>query len=106
MSTGTNDERPDPGWDNPDPSRYAFKARPESANWRVCNGRRQCSDASGTNHRRCQNDAVLEYNRQSYHQGRKRDAWFAYCAEHTYGRWIEDGAVMWWALVPVDSASA
>lgn len=25
---------------------------------------------------------------------------FAYCEEHLYGRWIEDGRVMEWRLVP------
>lgn len=26
-----------------------------------------------------------------------RERWFFYCADHLYGRWIEDGQVMSWA---------
>lgn len=30
------------------------------------------------------------------------DCWWKYCAEHLYGRWIENGAVMFWRLVPIE----
>lgn len=29
----------------------------------------------------------------------KADCWWAYCAEHMYGKWVEDGKVMYWGLV-------
>jgi hypothetical protein len=31
--------------------------------------------------------------------GRRR--WWFYCAEHMYGRWIEDGQVVMWSARPV-----
>lgn len=39
---------------------------------------------------------VVMYRRQGV--GRAR---YAYCGDHMYGRWIEDGRVVDWRLVPV-----
>lgn len=30
--------------------------------------------------------------------GKTRGRWWGYCAEHLYGRWIEDGVVLDWRL--------
>lgn len=35
-----------------------------------------------------------------FRKGKKRSGWWGYCAEHLYGRWIEDGKVWRWRLVP------
>ena len=32
-------------------------------------------------------------------RGRTKQAW-NYCAEHLYGRWVEDGRVVAWRMVP------
>lgn len=50
--------------------------------------------------------AVAELNRgRVSHIGRtalrgngKRPAWWAYCADHLYGRWVEDGHVVEWRV--------
>lgn len=31
-------------------------------------------------------------------RGRRRNFPYAYCADHLYGRWIEDGRVVWWCI--------
>jgi hypothetical protein len=57
--------------------------------------------------RRCQNAAVVELDRRRHvwrpaDRGgpEERPSWWAYCEEHMYGRWIEDGQVYEWRLVP------
>jgi hypothetical protein len=40
---------------------------------------------------RCQNAPVAALLR-----GRTQSRWWLYCPTHMYGRWIEDGQVMWW----------
>lgn len=32
---------------------------------------------------------------------RGRPSWWAYCADHMYGRWVEDGVVKHWVVRPV-----
>lgn len=32
------------------------------------------------------------------HSGSRRGQWWHYCADHLYGRWIEDGQVVGWRL--------
>ena len=36
-------------------------------------------------------------------RGRERKTRWAYCPEHMYGRWVEEGFVMHWILVKVGS---
>jgi hypothetical protein len=43
---------------------------------------------------RCPNDAVAVLMRRA-RAGRRP---YRYCAEHMYGRWIEDGGVMMWVV--------
>lgn len=52
-----------------------------------------------TGHTYCRQPAVAELKR-----GTRRPRWWAYCPEHMYGRWIENGQVMHWVLreVPTD----
>jgi hypothetical protein len=55
-----------------------------------------------TRGRRCRMPGAAELNRgYRTSQGRK-DAWWAYCAAHMYGRWIEDGRIVHWRWVPED----
>lgn len=59
-----------------------------------------------TRRERCPNQAVAELNRERrlwrMRGSVTRPAWWAYCSEHLYGRWIEDGQVMTWVLRPID----
>lgn len=42
---------------------------------------------------RCPNAAVAKFKRH-HSYGPRRWQWWHYCAEHLYGRWIENGRVM------------
>lgn len=61
--------------------------------WRLAGGR-ACRAGAGAGHKACGAPTVAELNRgtASY------PSWFAYCADHMYGRWIEEGQVMCWIL--------
>ena len=78
--------RPVPGREAP--PGYRFVAVPEDpAHWRASPGgkcRRQC----------CPGPAVAAV----WRPGTLRSSWWRYCAEHLYGRWVEDGAVWGWRL--------
>jgi hypothetical protein len=53
----------------------------------------------------CGKPAVAEMNRGRYAPGARttrRDAWWAYCGDHLYGRWMEDGVLMCWGVVDAD----
>lgn len=46
----------------------------------------------------CGRPAVAELNRGRRPWTQDRDNWWAYCEQHLYSRWIEDGQVMeWWS---------
>lgn len=47
----------------------------------------------------CGRDAVAWMDR-----GVRWHNWYAYCGDHLYGRWIEDGKIMWWRLAGPDKA--
>lgn len=86
--------RPEPWLADPPPG-YHFEARPDP-DWRL--------EVGGTCRRpRCGQPAIAALNRGwvSYRTRppRRRDSWWAYCAEHLYGHWIEDGQIMHWFLI-------
>ena len=82
--------RPDqPPSDHPG---YTWKAEQAGEEWRPYTGRLTCRRRLVGN-RTCTTRAVAEMRR-----GVTRPAWWAYCASHMYGRWIEDGKVMHWIL--------
>jgi len=86
-------DRPDPGdlevWEG-----FEYVAVPEPAlEWRVMTGWR-CRYGAAPGKKACGRPAVAEMNRASYGQPR----WWAYCENHLYGRWIEDGHMMCWIL--------
>jgi len=60
--------------------------------WRLCARDRTCRDL------RCREKAVAELNRKLRRRGKVHDMWWAYCAAHMYGRWIEDGKIMSWRV--------
>lgn len=73
---------------------YEFVAVPEHAgHWRPVTGKKCRRMLDG--HRYCRQPSVAETNRSGRPGGQN---WWAYCADHLYGRWIEDGQVMHWIL--------
>jgi hypothetical protein len=88
--------RPDPG--RPAPG-CEFVAVPDK-DWRVYNAGaagipgRQCRYMEGR--KACGKAAVARFDRRYRLSARQRSSWWAYCGEHMYGRWIEDGKVMVW----------
>jgi hypothetical protein len=69
--------------------------------WRLVIGKR-CRFVVGPGHRACGRPSVAEFNRGRYIRAGRGDSWWAYCDEHLYGRWIEDGRVMNWIAVEND----
>lgn len=95
--------RPECRYDPP-PDGYAWTAVPAGPQWRLETGRR-CRFAGQRGQHRCTADAVAALNR-SHWRTEARPSWWAYCAEHMYGRWVEDGRVMQWVLRPATSGEA
>jgi hypothetical protein len=83
--------RPAPTWEAP--PGYVHEPMLDPS-WRVVTGERQCRQARNA----CGAPAVAEFNRGR--RGRTDD-WWAYCPDHMYGRWIEDGRVCCWRVVPI-----
>lgn len=52
--------------------------------------------------KRCEKPGVVRLNRGWGDKPR----WWWYCADHLYGRWIEDGKVVGWELKPLEAADA
>ena len=78
------------------PPGHHLEAVPEASlrsggRWRVAAGKR----CRGYGRKACGRPSVAELDR-SHIAGRSR--WFAYCPDHLYGRFIEDGKVMCWIL--------
>jgi hypothetical protein len=71
----------------------------DSLHWRIAtdaeHDARRCRWGAGGGGPGCGRAPVAALNRG----WRDRDAWWFYCEEHLYGRWIEDGQVMHWRLV-------
>jgi hypothetical protein len=77
------------------PEGYELTAVP-SKDWRLVTGKR-CRYGSGPGHPACGAASIAELDRNSW-SSTKRANWWAYCPEHLYGHWIEDGKVMHWIL--------
>lgn len=80
---------PDPG---EPPTGFQWVAQRDDR-WRVTTGR-PCRANAGYRAKSCRAQAVAELNR-GY---RSRESWWAYCPDHLYGRWVQDGAVWAWVL--------
>ena len=67
---------------------------------------KRCRAGSSRYVKACGAPAVAELNRgrHNWQFGKRTDSWWAYCAEHMYGRWIEDGRVMNWVVVKNEAA--
>ena len=97
-------ERPEPGWEAPAGTEHI--AVPEGEDWRPVTGKR-CRAQAG-DRKACGGPSVMEINRGRMTRRRltgryeNRPCWWAYCADHTYGRWIEDGRVMHWIVREIE----
>lgn len=94
--------RPEPSWTAPE----GFHHEPRVDNqWRLTTGKR-CRSGSSRYVKACGAPAVAEFNRgrSDKRLHARTDSWWAYCAEHMFGRWVEDGRVMCWIAVKDDDA--
>lgn len=88
-------ERPASPW--PETDGFESVAVPDP-NWRPMLGKR-CRRMTGPGRTVCREPSAAEMNRgYAARSGPRRENWWAYCADHLYGRWIEDGKVMHWIL--------
>jgi len=88
----------------PAPDGYHFEARPEGSDWRLATGLYvRCRSGRG-----CTGEVVAELNRArvNWRNGTVSSTWWAYCAEHMYGRWVEDGKVWSWVFLKDTSDGA
>jgi hypothetical protein len=73
------------------PDGYELAAVP-SVDWRLKSGK-TCRQPA------CRNTSVAELNRRRRMSGGvKRDSWWAYCLDHLYANWIENGQFWHWIL--------
>lgn len=87
-------QRPAPGWDPPEGCELA--AVPDTT-WIAWSGYR-CRWGAGPRRKACGEPTVAAMRRSRYNSrtGKTGTTWWAYCAAHLYGRWVEDGVVMHW----------
>jgi hypothetical protein len=86
------------------PAGYHWEPFQEGRRWRLVTGK-QCRMRLNR-HITCARPAVAEFARQRrLSSGKAIDAWWAYCEEHLYGRWIENGVIMYWKLVEDQSVA-
>lgn len=88
-------DRPIPFHGEPPQPGHHYEAVAERADWAVMDGTEKANRCRSAqfHHRACGQPAVIKVLRSRY---RANPTWWAYCAEHAYGRWIEDGHVMHW----------
>jgi hypothetical protein len=84
-------ERPEPTYEAPEGWHFEVVI---DKDWRLVETDKKCRMM--TRYKSCKQPAVAELNR-SHHQYQQR--WWAYCPDHLYGRWVENGHVMMWRLV-------
>jgi len=84
-------DRPGHNWTDI-PEGHEVVAVPDTE-WDIGTGGRRCRRAFGRGTKACGKPAVAVLRR-----GARGQLW-AYCADHLYGRWIENGFVMHYILV-------
>lgn len=69
--------------------------------WRPAPQTKRCRANATKNVRACGRPAVLEFLRPGrYRYGKRPGVWWAYCEQHTFGRWLEGDRVMCWHVRP------
>jgi hypothetical protein len=96
--------RPEPHAEPPEG--YAWAVREDMLQWRLVTGKR-CRFQAGPRRKACGRPSVAELNRTQQRRiplesgnwtWHTKDSWWAYCEDHLYGRWIEDGKIVHWVL--------
>jgi hypothetical protein len=83
------------------PEGFRYEAVAEGEDWRLVAAYviRRCRAGAGYRHTACGKPAVAETRRRvARTTAPVRFVWWAYCAEHLYGRWIEGDRIMCWRL--------
>jgi len=99
--------RPIPHGGDPAPEGYEYRVAVDTK-WRLVTRSKPCRNQAGYHAPACGKPAVAELGRprQPGPTNRQRGItatvqWWAYCPEHMYSRWVEDGKVLSWRLVEV-----
>jgi hypothetical protein len=69
-------------------------AKTVDPDWRICGRPRKCRANAGYRRKACGAPAVAELFRKYGAWWSNEGSWWAYCAQHMYGRWIEGERVM------------
>jgi hypothetical protein len=97
-------DRPDPSFSWPKIPEGHEVVAVEDKDWRLTPEPKRCRWTSGFSPRRaCAEPSVAELKRARLGATPTDYRWWAYCGEHLYGRWIEDGKVMHWILKKISS---
>lgn len=91
------------GWDDP-PVGGEYRVFVDD-DWRVVGGKR-CRSGAGPGRPACGRPSVAELKRGRVPWGTTtppNPSWWAYCEDHMYGRWIEDGRVLEFRLRGIDA---
>lgn len=79
---------------------FHFEAVEAGPSWATPSvGAGRCRAGAGAGVGACGAPTVATLFRNTFHRGTWELRPWDYCAEHLYGRWIEDGKVMGWRLV-------
>lgn len=84
----------------PAPPGQQWVAAEEGPTWRLQPGR-PCRRWLAQPKRVCRAPSAAEINRGAYTNRGRVPRWWAYCPDHLYGRWVEDGQLMVWTLEDV-----
>jgi hypothetical protein len=76
----------------------------EDPDWRLLEGQHTKRCRNWRAHRGAGPLAVAELKRHRWtHTGRRVPQWWAYCADHLYGRWVEGGHVLEYRLEELEA---
>jgi len=93
-----DDRRPDPGREPPEGCEF-FAVMDEG--WRA-GGSSSHRCRYMLNGRSCGAPSVARFNRPRHLKTGIRPTWWHYCADHMYGRWVENGVVMTWHVRDIE----
>lgn len=82
------------------PQGHEYAAAPAGPEWRIEAGKR-CRQGAGPHHSACGRPTAAAFNRRRAGHDPPYgvvDSWWAYCGQHMFGKWVEDGQVMQWVL--------
>lgn len=82
------------------PDGFKWEAVPADSDWRLATSL-EASVHKCRGIRGCRGWVIIALLRSFRHWKTGQDdvRWYYYCADHTYGRWLEDDKIMQWRLV-------